>query len=118
MASRVTFQLRSGTVVARNPDGTIELWRERESNRSRHLRTAGTGPENSRRRSHDRPTIVETEGTDTAETCRAGRQSINRYLDAGNWRTDGPDFQRVQDWVEFHWNPTTEMCRCEKAERS
>ena len=37
----------------------------------------------------ERPTIVEMEGTDTPENCWAGRQSMNRYLDEGNWRTDG-----------------------------
>ena len=38
MTSRVTFQLRSRTVVARNPDGTIELWRGEVSEK-----TASTG---------------------------------------------------------------------------
>ena len=41
----------------------------------------------------ERPTIVEMEGTDTPENCWEGIGE----------QTGG--FQRLQDWVEFHWNP-------------
>ena len=55
-----------------------------------------------------RPTVVEMNGTDPPENCWAARQSMNRYMDEGTWRTDGPGFQRLQAWVETHWKPEDE----------
>ena len=37
-----------------------------------------------------------------------GEQTLDRYIDHGSWRTSGTGFQRLQDWVDVHWNPENE----------
>ena len=56
----------------------------------------------------ERPIIVEMNETSPPESCWEGRRSMDRYLDEGIWRTDGPGFRRLQEWVEVHWNPDDE----------
>ena len=51
-----------------------------------------------------RPAIVEMHDPSPPETCREGRLDMDRYLDKANWRTTGPGFQQLQEWVETHWN--------------
>ena len=55
-----------------------------------------------------RPSIEEMSATSPPETCWAGRQTADRFLDEGVWKTDGPGFERLQDWVEVHWDPDDE----------
>lgn len=53
-----------------------------------------------------RPRIVEMCSTDVPESCWAGRSSMDRFLSpASNWKTAGPGFRHLQEWVEVHWNP-------------
>ena len=52
-----------------------------------------------------RPAIVEMHDPSPPETCREGKLDMDRYLDEANWRTNGPGFRQLQEWVETHWNP-------------
>lgn len=39
------------------------------------------------------------------ESCWAGRSSTDQFLSpASNWKTAGPGFRHLQEWVEVHWN--------------
>ena len=55
-----------------------------------------------------RPTVVEMDVHEPPRNSFEANLRINLYTKKGEWRTDGPDFQRLQDWVEIHWNPSTE----------
>ena len=46
------------------------------------------------------PKLVEMEGTHPPESCRKGRQDMDRFIDAGTWQTAGPGFQQLREWVE------------------
>ena len=56
----------------------------------------------------DRPSIVEMDEVAPPESPWAGRQHLSRYLEQGHWKTAGPGFGRLQEWVEEHWNPQHE----------
>ncbi|MCY4381823.1 MAG: hypothetical protein OXE44_01580 [Nitrospinae bacterium] len=56
----------------------------------------------------ERPNILEMDEASPPESCWEGRRSMDRFLDEGIWRTDGPGFRRLREWVEIHWNPEEE----------
>ena len=51
-----------------------------------------------------RPFFVDKENPDPPTSRRKARLEIDRYLDQGDWTTTGSDFQKLQEWVEVHWN--------------
>ncbi len=55
-----------------------------------------------------RSNILEMDEASPPESCWEGRRSMDRFLDEGTWRTDGPGFRRLREWVEIHWNPEEE----------
>ena len=52
-----------------------------------------------------RPQVVEMSMTATPESCWAGRRRMDRCLDEGVWRTQGPGFEALREWVETYWDP-------------
>lgn len=56
----------------------------------------------------DAPNIVEMNQSSPPTSSWAARLSIDRFLDEGTWRAQGPGFQRLREWVEVHWNPERE----------
>ena len=56
----------------------------------------------------DKPTIVEMDEVIAPGSAWEGRRIIDRYLDQGIWKTTGPGFQRLQEWVELNWDPARE----------
>ena len=56
----------------------------------------------------DAPAIVKMDESSPPSSPWAARRSIDRYLDEGVWRTAGSGFQRLQSWVDVHWNPDRE----------
>ena len=55
-----------------------------------------------------RPNIVEMCETHPPASCWEARRTMDRYLDEGIWKSAGPGFQRLQEWVALHWNPESE----------
>lgn len=55
-----------------------------------------------------RPHFVEMNQTRPPESHWEGKREMNRYMDKGRWQTTGSGFQRLQEWVEIHWNPEDE----------
>ena len=53
----------------------------------------------------ERHNIIDMSTTSLPENRLAGMNSMDRYLDEGVWRTTGPGFQRLVEWVKVHWNP-------------
>ena len=55
-----------------------------------------------------RPNIVEMCETHLPASFWEARRTMDRYLDEGTWKSAGPGFQRLQEWVALHWNPEIE----------
>lgn len=56
-----------------------------------------------------RPRLDEMHETSPPNSPWEGKRSVDRYLDKGDWKTKGPGFQRLLEWVEVHWNPEREL---------
>ena len=55
-----------------------------------------------------RPKIVAMNETTPPESHWQGGKELDRFLDEGTWRTDGPGFTELREWVELHWGSTGE----------
>ena len=55
-----------------------------------------------------RPNIVEMCETHLPTSRWESWRTMDRYLDEGIWKSAGPGFQRLQEWVALHWNPESE----------
>ena len=55
-----------------------------------------------------RANIVEMNETSPPKSCLESIRNMDCYMDKGIWQTKGPGFQRLQEWVEIHWNPADE----------
>ena len=52
-----------------------------------------------------RPNILEMRETSPSSSHWRARRDLDRYLDEGSWKSTGPAFRELQDWLERHWNP-------------
>ena len=51
-----------------------------------------------------RPNVVEMNDPDPPESCWQARSDMDRYLGEATWKTTGPGFERLREWVESHWS--------------
>ena len=55
-----------------------------------------------------RPNVVEMCETYLPTSRWESWRTLDRYLDDGIWKSAGPGFQRLQEWVALHWNPESD----------
>ena len=53
------------------------------------------------------PAVAKMDEADEPCTSFQARKRMDRYM-AGTWKTNGPGFERLMEWVEAQWNPHSE----------
>ena len=56
---------------------------------------------------NEEPAVLRMDEPENPVTGLQARKQMDRYM-AGTWKTEGPGFQRMMEWVDTHWSPESE----------